>query len=599
MTDHHFISDRPARISPTDKPIIEFGSDAIVEQLSRLGLRYVALVPGSSYRGVHDSLINYNGNKEPQMLICIHEEHSIAIAHGYAKVTERPMAAAVHANVGLQHATMAIYNAFTDRVPVVILGATGPVDNAKKRPWIDWIHSATDQASMIRPYIKFDDEPRSVDAALNSLLRCTSLAMESPRAPTYLCLDVRLQEDRIDQSSVKFPKTERFLHQKSVGSSEADITSVIRALETAKQPLFLFGRSSRSSEGWQNRIAVAETCKARVITDLKQPSAFPTKHRLHACPPGIFNSPQASETIRSADLVVSFDWVDLAGTLAAAWGEKEAASKVVHISLDSILHNGWSKDHFGHAPVDIPVFADPDNFVAGLRRGLSSARLETPTTWPDPSQPEPTANGISRTETDNIYMSDLASALYSALPPDNMCLIRVPLGWKGADLRATHPLSFLGQDGGGGVGSGPGQAVGAALALKDSPLIPVAILGDGDFLMASSALWTGCRYRLRLLVIVANNASFFNDEVHQERVARERKRPVDNKWIGIRLDDPLPDITQNAASFGLSTPAGGQVREKSRLAGALEKAIGEVRDGKAVVVDVQVLPDGYGAAMNK
>ena len=593
--DDYIISDRPK--PSNEEPTIGFGSDAIVEQLSRLGLKYIALVPGSSYRGVHDSLINYKGNREPQMLLCIHEEHSIAIAHGYAKVTERPMAAAVHANVGLQHATMAIYNAFTDRVPVVILGATGPVDDTKKRPWIDWIHSATDQAAIVRPYVKFDDEPRSVDAALNGLLRCTSLAMETPCAPTYLCLDVHLQEDKIDPSTIKFPNTERFLHKKSVGPSSEDTESVINVLRVSKRPLLLFGRVNRSKEGWQNRVSLAERCKARVVTDLKQPCAFPTAHPLHACPPGVFTSLQASEVIRNADLIISFDWVDLAGTLKAAWSDKEVSNKIVHTSLDSILHNGWSKDHFGHAPIDIPIFAEPDNFVSHLLQRLASTRLETSVTWPDLSELTKAFTGERESESEKIFMSDLASALYTALPPDDMCLIRVPLGWKGGDLRATHPLSFLGQDGGAGLGSGPGQAVGAALALKDSPLVPVAILGDGDFLMASSALWTASKYKLPLLVLVANNASFFNDEVHQERVARARDRPVENKWIGVRLDDPLPDITQNAASFGLSTPAGRQVREKSELADALQKAVEEVKSGKAVVVDVQVLPDGYSAAL--
>ncbi|KAL9077852.1 MAG: hypothetical protein Q9157_003229 [Trypethelium eluteriae] len=593
--EKQYVSDRPVKLSCNEDLSVEFGSDAIVEQLSRLGLTYIALVPGSSYRGIHDSLINYNGNKEPQMLLCLHEEHSIAIAHGYAKVTERPMAAAVHANVGLQHAAMAIYNAFADRTPVVVLGATGPVDNAKKRPWIDWIHSATDQAAIVRPYTKFDDEPRSVNAALNSLLRCASLSMEKPCAPTYLCMDVRLQEDRIDPNTLKFPKTDRFLHKGLVGPSQKDINSVTAELRSANRPLFLFGRVDRSQEGWQDRISLAEICKARVMTDLKQACAFPTAHALHACPPGVFNSPRASETIRTADLIISFDWIDLAGTLSAAWGDAEPSNRIVHISLDSILHNGWSKDHFGHPPVDIPIFADPNNSVKCLLQELRSAPLEPFVTWAETSQPLPSPNGEKTTE--KIFMSDLASVLYTVLPPDDMCLVRVPLGWRGDDLRATHPLSFLGQDGGAGIGSGPGQAVGAALALKDSPLVPVAILGDGDFLMASSALWTASRYRLPLLVIVANNASFFNDEVHQERVARERCRPLENKWIGIRLDDPLPDITQNAKSFGLSTPAGGQVKEKSKLGDVLLKAVQEAKTGKAVLVDMQVLPDGYGATM--
>ena len=129
---------------------IEWGSDALAELLSRLDLRYLALVPGSSYRGLHDSLVNYSGNRDPQMLVCLHEEHAVAIAHGYAKVTGRPMAVAVHGNVGLMHATMAIYNAWCNRVPMLIIGATGPVDAARRRPWIDWIHTSADQGALIR-----------------------------------------------------------------------------------------------------------------------------------------------------------------------------------------------------------------------------------------------------------------------------------------------------------------------------------------------------------------------------------------------------------------------------------------------------------------
>jgi thiamine pyrophosphate-dependent acetolactate synthase large subunit-like protein len=194
-------------------------------------------------------------------------------------------------------------------------------------------------------------------------------------------------------------------------------------------------------------------------------------------------------------------------------------------------------------------------------------------------------------------MNNLADALYSAIDPDKTCLIRLPLGWKGGDLKATHPLAYLGQDGGAGVGSGPGMAVGAALALKDTEYLSVAVLGDGDFLMGSTAIWTAARYRIPLLVVIANNASFFNDEVHQERVARARGRPVENKGIGIQINDPLPDLTQHAASLGAKV-LGGQVTERAKLADTLKQAVGLVRrDRTVVVVDVQVYPDGYSTAL--
>jgi thiamine pyrophosphate-dependent acetolactate synthase large subunit-like protein len=173
---------------------VEWGSDALAELLSRLDLPYLALVPGSSYRGLHDSLVNYNGNTDPQLIVCLHEEHAVAVAHGYAKVTGRPLAVGLHANVGLMHAAMAIYNAWCDRVPMLIIGATGPVDAARRRPWIDWIHTSADQGALIRPYVKWDDQPASVAAALDALAHAHEITVAAPSAPVYVCLDVSLQE---------------------------------------------------------------------------------------------------------------------------------------------------------------------------------------------------------------------------------------------------------------------------------------------------------------------------------------------------------------------------------------------------------------------
>jgi thiamine pyrophosphate-dependent acetolactate synthase large subunit-like protein len=600
--DQPRLSDRP--IAGNGAPEMGWGSDAIVEQLSRLNLRYIALVPGSSYRGVHDSLVNYKGNTAPEMLMCLHEEHCIAIAHGYAKATSRPMAAAVHANVGLMHATMAIYNAFCDRIPMVILGATGPVDAAKRRPWIDWIHTAGDQGALVRPFVKFDDQPCSVNAAVMSLVRAAAMAIAKPCAPVYVCLDVNLQEDKIDHKTIHFPETSRYFNTSPPGPGLQEVKKVAAELTHSKRPLFLFGRMNREQMCWNERIELAEKFDARVSTDLKQASTFPTTHRLHIFPPTVFSSPQASELIRSADLIISFEWVDLAGTLQAAYpAGTEPTSKIIHISLDSALHNGWSKDHFGFPPADIAISAEPDKFVTALL-AESKQKEVMESEWGMKHNLQSGVEPETVEARDKIFMRDLATALYSTIDPDQMCLIRVPLGWRGADLRSTHPLAYLGQDGGAGIASGPGQAVGAALALKDmnedkgTSYVPVAILGDGDYLMGSSALWTAARYKLPLLVIVANNASFFNDEVHQERVARMRDRPVENKWIGMRIDDPLPDLSQNAASLGL-TVLSGQVRSRNALGALLGRAVNEVKGGKTVLVDVQVLPDGYSSALEK
>ncbi len=189
--------------SDIDRPISAgvnapgFGSDVVADALRATDIPYVALNPGASYRGLHDSLVNYLGNEAPQMLLCLHEEAAIAIAHGYAKVTGKAMAAAVHSNVGLMHGTMAIFNAWCDRMPIVVLGATGPVDAVKRRPWIDWIHTARDQGALVRGYTKWDDQPASPAAAREAVLRANWIANTAPRGPTYVNLDAGMQEEKL------------------------------------------------------------------------------------------------------------------------------------------------------------------------------------------------------------------------------------------------------------------------------------------------------------------------------------------------------------------------------------------------------------------
>jgi len=561
---------------------IEWGSDAMAELLSRLDLRYLALVPGSSYRGLHDSLVNYNGNRDPQLLVCLHEEHAVAIAHGYAKVTGRPMAAALHSNVGLMHASMAIYNAWCDRVPMLIIGATGPVDAARRRPWIDWIHTSADQGALIRHYVKWDDQPASVEAALDSLARAYSVTRTAPPAPVYVCLDVSLQEQPLP-GPPPIPDVSRDRSPRAPGPDAEAVRTTLEFLSQARRPLFLLGRASRDERDWDRRVALAERYGALVLSDLKNGAVFPASHPLHPAPPGIFLPAASAALIGAADLILSLDWTDLAGTLAAAAGHGHPASaRIVSCTLDFALHNGWSKDSFGPVPADLSVPADPDLLVRALLEADGPAE---PADWParDENVAIPATDGGA-----GISLHDLAQALRGALAGSPSCLIRVPLGWHGADLDVNHPLDYLGMDGGAGVGSGPGMAVGAALALEGGGRLPVAVLGDGDFLMGGTALWTAAHYRLPLLIVVANNASFHNDVVHQERMARQRQRPAGNSWIGQAIVDPDPDLPAFARSLGFHATA--QVRDRYTLPSALAVAAAVARSGQCALVDVRVCP---------
>ena len=570
---------------------MEWGSDALAELLSRLGLKYLALVPGSSYRGLHDSLVNYAGNRDPQLLVCLHEEHAVAIAHGYAKVTGRPMAAAIHSNVGLMHATMAIYNAWCDRVPMLILGATGPVDAARRRPWIDWIHTSTDQGALIRAYSKWDDQPASVGAALDSLARAYSITRAAPSAPVYVCLDVSLQEASLSGEPA-IPDVSRDRTPRTHGPDAAAVAATLDLLKDARRPLFLLGRLSRDEQDWDRRVALAERYGARVVTDLKNGAAFPSAHPLHPAPSGIFLPRASAELIGAADVILSLDWIDLAGTLDAARNHGHPTqATIISCTPDAVLHNGWTKDSFGREPVDLTVPADPDLLVQALLEAKQQPIEKNEWAHPGPAQAPAIAG-----EGPDIFMHDLATALRDALGDEPACLVRLPLGWAGADLDAAHPLDYLGMDGGAGIGSGPGMAVGAALALEGTGRLPVAVLGDGDFLMGGTAAWTAAHYGLPLLIVVANNAYFYNDVVHQERVAAQRQRPVRNSWIGQAIANPEPDLPALARSLGLHAPA--QVRDRAGLPAALAEAVAAARSGRPVLLDVQTRPDGYAALGN-
>jgi thiamine pyrophosphate-dependent acetolactate synthase large subunit-like protein len=565
-----------------------WGSDAFAEVLARLELGYISLNPGASYRGLHDSLVNYSGNSQPRLILCLHEEHAVAVAHGFAKVTGRPMAVALHSNVGLMHATMALYNAFCDRVPMLVLGATGPVDAAERRPWIDWIHTSSDQGALVRNYVKWDDQPASVQAGVESLVRADMVTRTYPSAPVYVCLDSALQEAPLE-SAVVIPELGRHRPPPPPSPADDQVDAIFELLDNATAPLLLVGRVGRDDAAWEARVRVAERLGARVLTDLKVAAAFPSAHPLCTGVPGTFLTPTGAAVLRAADVILALDWVDLAGTLRQAYDREPVGARIAACTLDHTLHNGWSKDHFPLAPVDLPVASHPDLLIAALDARLQerSSRAGWEHTPPPAIVESPETEGVG----EGVSNRTLAASLRDALAGCPACLVRLPLGWDGADLEIAGPLDYLGQDGGAGLGSGPGMAVGAALALEGSERLAVVVLGDGDTLMGVSALWTAAHYDLRLLVVVANNRSFFNDELHQERVALVRDRPIANRWIGQHIRRPDADFATLARSFGYH--GYGPVTEPSELDATLAKAVEAALAGACVLVDVHTSTRGY------
>ncbi len=277
---------------------VAWGSDIAAQMLRRLGVPYVSLNPGASYRGLHDSLVNHLGNERPGILLCLHEDHSVAIAHGYAKATGEPMACVLHSNVGLLHGMMSLFNAWCDRVPMIVLGATGPLDADKRRPWIDWIHTSRDQGAYIRSIIKWDDQPSSPQALVESMCRANIATRTAPTAPVYICLDAGFQEQRLDKEP-EWPEISRFVPPEPSRPGKSAVEKAAALLERAERPVIMFGRGSRGQELWQSRIRLAERLGACVVTDLKQGAMFPTDHPAHYLPPfNVLPKPRARAVVR-------------------------------------------------------------------------------------------------------------------------------------------------------------------------------------------------------------------------------------------------------------------------------------------------------------
>jgi thiamine pyrophosphate-dependent acetolactate synthase large subunit-like protein len=561
-------------------PRVAWGSDIAAQMLRRFNIRYVSLNPGASYRGLHDSLVNHLGNERPGILLCLHEDHSVAIAQGYARVTGEPMACVLHANVGLFHGMMGMFNAWCDRVPMIVLGATGPVAPEKRRPWIDWVHTMRDQGAFVRPFVKWDDQPSSPDGLVESLARANLITRSAPTAPVYICLDAGLQELRLEREP-DWPDLSRLQPPAAPRPSNEAIAKAVALLTRAERPVILAGRGARTEPAWNSRVRLAERLGAVVMSDLKSGAMFPTDHPAHAVPPFNALPKLARETLAESDLILSLDWIDLGGALKQASASGKISAKIVSASLDQFLHTGAGMEYQALAPADLLMATTSDVLVEELLAALGAGEKRPWKTQPPPKRKDRTSEAVTL----DLIASHLRELFND---PDRASFTALNRGWPVDIWPFKGPLSYLGKDGGGGLGSGPGLSVGAALALHDMGRYAISVIGDGDFCMGATAIWTAVRHRIPMLMLIDNNRSYFNDELHQETIAKTRGREVKNRWIGLRMEDPMPDIATLARGQGATGI--GPVTKASDVAQALEEGVGILKQGGVCVIDFHVDP---------
>jgi len=575
-----------------------YGSDLIVDLLKVLGIDYVALNPGSSFRGIHDSLVNYNGNRNPEIVLCCHEEIAVSVAHGYAKAAGKPMAAIVHNVVGLQHASMAIYNAWCDKTPILVLGGTGPMNASARRPWIDWIHTALVQGNLVRDFVKWDDQPMGVEAFPSSIMRGYRTAVSEPKGPVYLCFDVTDQEAVLERE-ISVPDPSRFRPAAPLQAERDAIKEAARLLSEARTPVILADYVGTNNEAVSSLVELADLLALPVI-DLGARLNFPNTHPLNL-------TGKNRELLGSADLILGLDVMDLYGMLTYYDSANQISMpaidpncKVIHVTLADLSVRGWTTDFQALAPVDLPICADTGVFLPALteeirRQGKFSRSVVEDRRKHHANQHKEIRarwqNGLKRRWDERpISPPRLAHEVWQAIKNDSWLLVSGAFrGWPERLWDWDRAGLFLGGYGGGGLGYGPGASVGASLVHRGTGTVCVNLQPDGDLLYTTSALWTAANTGVPLLTVMTNNRTYCSDEEHQEKIALERGRPLENKVVGMRMEKPPVDFGNLARSFGLSGE--GPIVEPDKIGPALERALKVVREeGRPALVDVIIQP---------
>jgi len=566
-------------------------SDVIVDLIKRYGFPFITLNPGASFRGLHDSLVNYGGN-DPPMMLCPHEEIAVQIAHGYAKASGKPMAVILHDLVGLLHACMAIYYAYVDRVPIFIIGATGPMDEGKRRPHIDWTHSALVQGNAIRDYVKWDYQPTSIEGVPESFARAYSIMTTEPQGPVYMCYDAALQEEPLARK-VAFPPASAAPTPSPMAPDPAALRLIADKLLAASHPMLLAEYAGRRSGGFESMVALAETA-GTAVWDVNSALNFPNKHPL------CLSMDKAS--LRSTDLVVGLDvndWEKQLTELDSAKRTREpltpATCDFVEIGFGEINISKWAFDYCRMQPCSVRVLGDTALAIPELTRlcreriagdarlaeRIAARKVEIAkrhdAVWAK-WQEEARANW----DASPITFARLALEIWEVIKHEDWVLAannlkhQVRKLWD-FDRPYRHPGVEL------GTATQIGISLGVALAHKGTGRIVVDIQPDGDLMFDAGALWIAAKDEIPMLVVMHNNRAYYNDWEHQIRMARLRGTDEGKAHIGMDLFGPAPDFATLARSMGCYGE--GPIEEPADIRPALERAIAEVKKGRLALID--------------
>ena len=585
------LSDVDAKAVESGRLIPRPGSDFMVDVIKSLNVEYVAANPGSSFRSLHESVVNYGGNKSPELITCLHEESSVAIAHGYAKAAGKPMAVMAHGSVGFQHAAMAVYNAWCDRVPVIMFGGNG-IDADKRRPGTEWSHSVQDPALLLRDYVKWDDAPGSLQHFAESTVRAYRVATTGQMGPVVIMADIDLQEDAIHGKPPSIPKLRPTL---PLQGDTGALQEAAKLLLNAKNPVIMADRAARNQDGVKALVKLAESLQAPVV-DLGGRMNFPNTH--HLC-----LSDQKRALVRDADVILMLEVYDpwgqvngLSDPFKTVRPEAKADVKIITIGMNdvSIRSNYQDFQRFlsvemaipGEAQASMPVLTDYilKNTTSAQKTSFEARRELMKKRWEKQLQDAKEGAALGW-DAAPISTARLAMETFEVIKNEPWCLaVSDRIAWARKLWPTTQYHQMLGGSGGQGVGYGLPASVGAALANKSLGRMTVTFQPDGDLLYAPGALWTAAHHKIPLLMVMHNNGGYYQEVMHLQRMASLHNRRTDQAWIGNSLRNPDIDFAKIAQGMGVW--AEGPIKDPSQLKGALQRALAEVKQGRPALLDV-------------
>jgi acetolactate synthase-1/2/3 large subunit len=581
------------------------GSDFMVDVIKTLNIKYVPSNCASSYRGLHESMINYGGNKMPEFLTCMHEESGVAMGHGYFKVTGKPLMTLCHGTVGLQHASMAIYNAWCDRVPMIIIGGND-LDAATRPPSVPTFHSAQDINALVRDFTKWDDTPVSLQHFAQSMVRAYKIAMTPPYGPVMIALDAGLQQEPVKAHGSQKLYIPRYVPSSPPAGDSGAVKEAAKLLAEAQNPVIVADRMARTPNGVKLLVQLAETLQARVV-DQQGRMNFPRTHYLNA----------PLNAVANADVILGLELADFWNTVNS-WtdngehglGENNPRTKpgtrLISINSSDLITKANYQDFQRFQVIDVQMPGDAEATLPSLIEAVKSAIPAARRAAIDQrGQAARKAYADQRARTREaaalgwdaspVSTARLCMETYNAVKGLDWSLVASEgnvSNWPNRLWPIEQHHQWLGRSGGYGVGYGAPASVGAALANRDLGRFSVSIQSDGDLMYAPGVLWTAAKHKIPLLAVMHNNRGYHQEVMHVQRLANFRNRASnyggDMGPVGTRIENP--DIEYHKLAESMGWWAKGPIKDPAQLGPALREAVKVVQSGQPALLNVWTQP---------